>query len=42
MAPRSDLSARRWRRLVPDDAEMVGGLAADISYRNARRFFGFA
>jgi hypothetical protein len=38
----SDLNARRWRGLIPDDAEMVGGLAADISYRNAQRFFGFA
>jgi hypothetical protein len=24
----SDLNARRWRGLIPDDAEMVGGLAA--------------
>jgi hypothetical protein len=41
MAPRSDLSARQCRGLIPEDAEMVGALAADISYRNARRFFGF-
>ena len=29
------------RGLVPDDAELVGGVVADISYRNARDFFGF-
>jgi glucuronate isomerase len=29
------------RGLIPDDPEMVGALAADISYRNAKRFFGF-
>jgi hypothetical protein len=41
MAPRSDLSARQWRGLIPDYAEIVGGLAADISHRNTKRFFGF-
>jgi glucuronate isomerase len=30
------------RGLVPDDIELVGALAADISYRNARDYFGFS
>jgi len=30
------------RGLVPDDLALVGGLVADISYRNARDYFGFA
>ncbi len=29
------------RGLVPDDIDLVGGLVADISYRNAREYFGF-
>lgn len=29
------------RGLIPDDAELVGGLVADVSYRNARDYFGF-
>ncbi len=29
------------RGLVPDDIDLVGGLVADISYRNARDYFGF-
>jgi glucuronate isomerase len=29
------------RGLVPDDLELVGSLVANISYHNARRFFGF-
>jgi len=29
------------RGLIPDDAEMVGALAADISYSNAKLFSGF-
>jgi len=29
------------RGLVPDDPELVGGMVADISYRNARGYFGF-
>lgn len=27
--------------LVPDDMEMVGSMAADISYRNAKQYFNF-
>lgn len=27
--------------LVPDDMEMVGSMAADISYRNAKQYFSF-
>ena len=27
--------------LLPDDLGLVGGLAADVSYRNAKRYFGF-
>jgi glucuronate isomerase len=30
------------RGLIPDDMELVGGMVADISYRNARDYFGFA
>ena len=30
------------RGLVPDDIELVGALVADISYRNARDYFGFS
>ena len=30
------------RGLIPDDPELVGGLVADISYRNAKSYFGFA
>jgi len=30
------------RGLVPDDLELVGALVADISYRNARDYFGFS
>ncbi|MFM8984267.1 MAG: glucuronate isomerase, partial [Spartobacteria bacterium] len=29
------------RGLIPDDIELVGGMVADISYRNAREYFGF-
>jgi hypothetical protein len=30
------------RGLVPDDLQLVGALVADISYRNARDYFGFS
>jgi glucuronate isomerase len=30
------------RGLVPDDIDLVGGMVADISYRNAREYFGFS
>jgi glucuronate isomerase len=30
------------RGLVPDDLDLVGALVADISYRNARDYFGFS
>ena len=30
------------RGLIPDDVELVGGLVADISYRNAKDYFGFS
>jgi len=29
------------RGLLPDDKEMLGKLVADISFRNARDYFGF-
>lgn len=29
------------RGLVPDDMEMIGSMAADISYRNAKQYFNF-
>jgi glucuronate isomerase len=29
------------RGLIPDDAELVGGVVSDISYGNAQHFFGF-
>jgi glucuronate isomerase len=29
------------RGLIPDDPDLVGGLVADISYRNAKAYFGF-
>jgi glucuronate isomerase len=29
------------RRLIPDDLELVGGLVRDISYGNAKNYFGF-
>jgi hypothetical protein len=32
---------KRQRGLVPDDIDLDGGLVADISYRNAREYFGF-
>ena len=27
--------------LLPDDKEMIGALAADVSYHNAKSYFGF-
>ena len=30
------------RGLVPDDPQLVGEMAVDISYRNAKNYFGFA
>ena len=30
------------RSLVPDETALVGNVVCDISYGNARRFFGFA
>jgi hypothetical protein len=27
--------------LIPKDVELVGGMMKDISYFNARRYFGF-
>jgi glucuronate isomerase len=29
------------RGLIPHDLSLVGGMVQDISYRNARRYFGF-
>ena len=29
------------RGLLPNDLALVGGMAADISYYNARKYFGF-
>ena len=35
------LGAEMETGLLPDDPELIGALAADVSYHNARRYFGF-
>jgi glucuronate isomerase len=29
------------RGLIPNDIKLIGGLVEDISYRNAKKYFGF-